>query len=521
MKYGKSAVILGIILILVTIHYKQPQKQQIGSDPLDVFQQQQAMRQEKERGMLTRGVYRDLTLNPLQADSAEQMTFLRDLLEGLVIYDRRGEIAPAVAEKWQTDDNKIWIFSLRKEAKWSNGEALTAHDFMRSWRQLALSGNRLSSYLQFMNIANAQAVIQKTLPVEQLGISVPDEHTLRIELDKPTPYLPKMLAHIALMPRYGGESVHFVGNGAYQLAAQNGDIIRLQQNSHYRNAAAVAFPQVQYQKITAAQDLNALNAPDIVEQPKSISKSAVDFPRLCTYFYEFNFNHPLLKESAVRKALVSMISPISIVQNEKLPGRADGSYLPKNMQFENENIWEPALLEQLFLQFGISEKNPLKLRLSYDNSLPHSAIARRLIQAWSQSDLIRIEADPQPKAALLEKRAKGDFHIIRSGWCADYNEPSAFLNLAYSKSPDNKVGYKNQAVDELLEQTLANNITEEKRTALYRQVYQILRNEHIVLPVFQYTGQVHIKPNISGYSTDNPTGVIYSKDLSRKIPHIP
>ncbi|BAS48791.1 periplasmic oligopeptide-binding protein [Aggregatibacter actinomycetemcomitans NUM4039] len=82
--------------------------------------------------MLVRGVYSDLFLNPLQASNIEQIAFLRDIFEGLVIYDPQGNLVPAVAESWQTKDNKIWRFTLRKEAQWSNGEPVTAQQFVAS-----------------------------------------------------------------------------------------------------------------------------------------------------------------------------------------------------------------------------------------------------------------------------------------------------------------------------------------------------------------------------------------------------
>ena len=98
-------------------------------------------------------------------------------------------------------------------------------------------------------------------------------------------------------------------------------------------------------------------------------------------------------------------------------------------------------MEQLLSQSKISEKAPLKLTLSYDQTELQSKIAQSLIRMWSQSDMIRIIGEGMPRQKLLENIAKGDFQIARSGWCADYNDPAAFLSLFYSHSPDNKSGY--------------------------------------------------------------------------------
>ena len=116
----------------------------------------------------------------------------------------------------------------------------------------------------------------------------------------------------------------------------------------------------------------------------------------------------------------------------------------------------------------------------------------------------------------MEKIAKGNFHIARSGWCADYNEPSAFLSLFYSHSPDNKSSYRNEEVDRLFEQSLK-VIPSAERTALYSRIEQILQEENVVLPLYQSRVPVYLHPTLNGYDSANPTEVIYSKDLFRRI----
>ena len=115
---------------------------------------------ESTRVELKRGVYGDLNLQPWQAQSEEQTQLLRDLFEGLMAYDAQGNLIPAVAESWQTKDNKTWIFTLRENAKWSNGEAVTASDFVQSWQTLSQSESPFKNYLAFMNVKNAKAVLE-------------------------------------------------------------------------------------------------------------------------------------------------------------------------------------------------------------------------------------------------------------------------------------------------------------------------------------------------------------------------
>lgn len=122
-----------------------------------------------------------------------------------------------------------------------------------------------------------------------------------------------------------------------------------------------------------------------------------------------------------------MISTRSIVQDVVPYMQATTQFLPYSMQMDSDLAWEPVVVEQVLEQQGITESKPLQFTLTYDQQPPNVEIAQRLIRMWSQSDMIRVKAQPVAWQQLLEKRAKRDFEVIRSGWCADYNEPSAFF----------------------------------------------------------------------------------------------
>ena len=118
---------------------------------------------ESNRVELKRGVYSDLTLQPWQAQSEEQTQLLRDLFEGLTAYDVQGNLVPAVAENWQTEDNKTWIFTLRENAKWSNGEPITASDFVQSWQTLSQSESPLKKLFGFYESEKYEGSIGKSV----------------------------------------------------------------------------------------------------------------------------------------------------------------------------------------------------------------------------------------------------------------------------------------------------------------------------------------------------------------------
>lgn len=175
------------------------------------------------------------TLDPHKTTGWPEANVMRDLLEGLVVMDPEGKTAPGVASHWQhSADLKTWTFYLRHDAKWSNGDPVTARDFVYSWRRLAdpKTKSPKASHLVDMQLLNSEAVIQGQLPAEKLGVSALDQHRLQLQLTQPVAYLVDMLVYYPLFPlhtptveQYGNgvdgnkwyAVKHHVGNGAYRL----------------------------------------------------------------------------------------------------------------------------------------------------------------------------------------------------------------------------------------------------------------------------------------------------------------
>lgn len=471
----------------------------------------QTIQMESHRTRLKRGISSELVFQSIDVINDEQVQLLRDLFEGLTAYDAKGNLVPSVAESWQAQDNKIWRFTLREQAKWSNGEAVTADDFVSTWQALSQSESPLKNYLAFMNMRNAGAVLAKLQTAESLGVIAEDARTLRIELDKPTPYLPSMLAHVSLLPQYLKSTETWVSNGAYQLQEFKPNHAVLIPNPYYWEKEKVTFKDVSYQTIRPHDSLEQL---DIAQYALGAAPNIQAFPQLCGYFYEFNLADPMLQKSAVRKAIVSMVSIKNLVSgiDNALPSSA---FLPKSLQGEQELPWEPVVVEQLLSQQGFSENHPLKLRIRYDDSPLHAEIATRLNRQLSQSDLLRVENEPMLWDGLQVARNQGDYQLIRSGWCADFNDPAAFLNLFYSKSPDNRNGYQNVEFDRLFENAMK-TADEKIRREIYMKLAQIVQQEHLVLPIFQYSKPVYLAPSVMGAEI-NAVNAIYSKNLWRKV----
>lgn len=423
----KSAVIFGVIFGLSGCD-KLNSSKSTNTATEEPPKQSQSIEQENtskpSRTLLTRAFTHPPSFEPWFVRYPEQEGLLRDLYEGLTAYDPEGKIVPGIAESWQTKDNKTWIFTLREGLRWSNGAPLVAQDVMLSWQALSQSNSPLRSYLAYLNLKNAKGVLEKNKPFKSLGIYAENDHTLRIELDKATPYLPEMLAHISLVPQYRDPD-YPVTNGAYMIESENVKSIHLVKNPYYWQKNNVAFERVAYLPFIATK----LSDFDVVVDVPEVNADLQHFPQLCSYFYEFNLNDSKVAKADVRKAIASLVSVTNIVNNE-IPEAIPSSYfLPKAMLNGQDSRWEPVVAEQLLAQNKINERHPLYLNVLYDEAPLHVNIAQRLVGQLTQSDMLRVDAQPVNWQTLQDKRQKGDFQVIRSGWCADFNHPMGILEF--------------------------------------------------------------------------------------------
>ncbi|WP_165827756.1 peptide ABC transporter substrate-binding protein [Glaesserella australis] len=462
---------------------------------------------------LTRAIYSaHLQLDPHFVKVSADAAPIRDLFTGLMAFNEQGNVIPALAREWFSDDGKNWLFILDENRRWSNGEPVTASDFVASWQRLVNPSNQspLANYLIYMGIEHAKAILQGEAKIETLGVKALNSHTLQITLHQVNRQLPQMLAHSALLPTYQGKKTEYaqlpVTNGAYKVNLIEKGRLQLQAVT-----PELPFQQVIYQLITTVQNPNRF---DIIENPlPNYTRDVKAFPRLCNYFYEFNFNDPALQKLEARQAIRAMVSPAEISRGFGIPNHLP---LPKTLVPQQDRIISTTSSEQLLNSMGISASQPLKLKITHDNDGIHSDIANKMALMLSRSDMFRVELEELNWQQFLTKREQQNFQLIRSGWCSDYDDALSFLNQFYSSSPDNKSGYKNEYVDQLLTQLNIENLTPEQRSQLVISVIHQLEKDVAVLPLFQYQRRVSIDPSLYGYDLNNASEVIYSKDLYRQ-----
>ena len=488
------------------------------------------------------------SLDPHKIEGVPESNVSRDLFEGLLISDVEGHPSPGVAEKWENKDFKVWTFHLRKNAKWSDGTPVTAHDFVYSWQRLANpnTASPYASYLQYGHIANIDDIIAGKKPATDLGVKAIDDNTFEVTLSEPVPYFYKLLVHPSVSPvpkaaveKFGEkwtQPANIVTNGAYKLKnwVVNERIV-LERNTQYWDNDKTVINQVTYLPISSeVTDVNRYRSGEIdmtynnmpIELFQKLKKEIpnevrVD-PYLCTYYYEINNQKAPFNDVRVRTALKLAMDRDIIVNKVKYQGDlpaysytppyTDGAKLvePEWFTWSQEKRNEEA--KKLLAEAGYTADKPLTFDLLYNTSDLHKKLAIAVASIWKKNLGANVKLENQEWKTFLDTRHQGTFDVARAGWCADYNEPTSFLNTMLSDSSNNTAHYKSPEFDKLIADTL--KVTDEaQRTELYAKAEQQLDKDSAIVPLYYYVNARLVKPWVGGYTGKDPMDNIYVKNL--------
>ena len=481
------------------------------------------------------------TLDPAAATTAEDKDAVRQLFEGLMNEGPDGTMLPGVAMSHQVSaDGFTYAFSLR-EASWSDGEQVTAGDFVHAWRRTVdpKGGFASARFLALMNVTNARRIIAGELPPDQLGVRAVDDRTLQVTLDRPTPHLLKMLADPATYPvphkaieQHGSawtQPGKLVGNGAFTLQVNAPGEIAFARNPTYWDAANVVMQSLRGVVVNSSDtalarylDGDLDRAPIPIGQYGQLSKDhpgqAVALPVPCTYAYVFNLSDKgpgALKDLRVRQALSLALDRDSIV--EQLQGGQRPAYgwthwalanLPAPEITRMTPDQRTSAARSLLAQAGFGPASPLALTLHYNTDEDHKALALAAQQSWKPLGVKLALSDDDWKTHA-DRMQRGDFDIARYSWCADYNDATSFLDWFRSDGPD-LGGWSNAAYDRLM----AEAETTPDPAAIHAQAESILATELPALFVYHYARAEMVNPAIKGLPTETAAGW-YGKDLYR------
>jgi len=487
-----------------------------------------------------------VTLDPHQSEDVSSGNILRDLFEGLVTEDATGKLIPGAAESWSiSEDGLTYSFKLRTCLAWSNGEALSASDFMFSLRRAVDPDTAAPMVSLLLPIKNAREIIAGKISVDKLGIEMPDAHHLIIKLEQPTPWFLQILSHPIAFPVYATSLVKnkdkafsagkLISNGPWKLQQWVPyEKLLLNQNPHYYNKKKLFFTQVIYYPIESTNtEFNRYRAGELdwtdtipPNKLKWINKNlpgeAFISPYLGTYYYGFNltrkpFNGQPDLRHALSLAIDREIITKKILGNGELP--AD-RWLPPAIAPSSANTGSTReqnlkLAKQFYNKAGYSRDKPLKTTLHYNSSDQNKRIAVAIAAMLKKNLGVKVELiNEEWKVFLNRRKNKAETQLYRASWIADYNDASNFLNLFTSNNPKNDTGYANPNYDELTKKIEITN-EKNKREKLIQQAEQLLLDDQVILPIYHYVSRHLVKLNIKGYKS-NLLDHHYSRDFFRE-----
>lgn len=485
-------------------------------------------------------------LDPHVVTGVPEHHLLTSLCEGLVITNPKGgPNLPGVAEKWSvSEDGLVYTFNLHPDAKWSNGEDVTADDFVWSWMRILTPslGSQYPDMLYY--VKNAAAYHTEEIDdFSMVGVKAADAKTLVVTLEQPYSFFIKLLSHYSTyaVPKdtvlahgtiddRNGEWTrpgNFVCNGPMQLKSwELNKKIVVEKNPFYWDADKVQLNEMHFYPVSneSTEDrmfrAGQLHVTNVVPQEKCPVYMKEKNPNLRidpyvgTYFYRINTLNPVLKDKRVRKALAMSINRKQIVENVSQCGqKAAYSFTPPGISgYEPDTTipFSPEEAKELLSEAGFANGEGFpKLEILFNTQEGHRKIALAIQQMWQQYLGIEVELVNTDWKVYLSREMIGDFQISRAGWIGDYEDPNTFLDLMRPNRGNNKTGWDNFEYDALIERANAQQDVD-KRYEILNEAEQLLIDEMPIIPIYTYVRQYQLSSDVQGWDP-NPTDTHHPK----------
>ncbi|WP_370978654.1 peptide ABC transporter substrate-binding protein [Agaribacterium sp. ZY112] len=476
-------------------------------------------------------------LDPLLSTGSPEHNIHLALYEGLVTkHPKTLAIEPGVAESWSlSEDGRTYRFKIRDEARWSNGETITASDYVWSWkRSLMPALGSEWGYLKYY-LEGAEAYHKgETDDFSSVGVKALDDKTLEITLVAPCHFFLQLLDHysyFAVHPEtilaHGAIDQpvskwtlpeNWVGNGPFALSKWVlNDVIETKKNEHYWDAANVKLNGVNFYPISDQQaEVRAFRSgkvhltysaslaiekiPYFKKQPGNVLR--VD-PIYASYYYEFNTQKEPFNDVRVRKAFSLAIDRALLTERVSKAGETPSWSLvppdPNGYEPKQYFNYDVVKAKQLLAEAGYPEGDGFPtVELLYNTNDNHRKIALAIQQMLNQNLGLQIELVNQEWKVFLNSRRDLEHDIARAGWIADYLDPSNFLEILVSDSGQNNTGWENNEYDHIIKQLKFTQDVNERR-ALFEQANKILATEFPVMPIYIYTDVNIVAPEVKGW----------------------
>ncbi|WP_053218109.1 peptide ABC transporter substrate-binding protein [Virgibacillus senegalensis] len=471
------------------------------------------------------------SFDPPEGFDAASWQSLNNLMEGLTRLGQDHQPEEATAEKWDiSDDGLEYTFHIRKDAKWSNGDDVTAEDFVYAWTRLLDPEEGFSSAFLGYFIKGGEAFNSGDGSAEDLGLEAVDEKTFKVTLEAPTGFFLNVISNPAFFPvnkavaeenpEWYAEADTFVANGPFKLSEWNHDSdFTMVKNDQYWDKDTVKLDEVHWAMVNETNteyqmfesgDLDTSEIPaDLADELLDSDQVVID-PQAGTQFYRFNVNEEPFQNVKIRKALAMAVNQDEIVdyvtKKGEEPARGFVSYGfedPSGNDFRDANgdlvTYDPEQAKQL-LEEGMEEEGYDELppiTLTYNTSDDNKKIAETVQQRFQQDLGIEITLENAEWNVFLQDQKDLKHQLSRSSFLADYGDPINFLESFVTDSSMNRTGWSNEEYDDLIAQA-KEEADEEKRWELMYEAEKVLFEEMPIVPVNFYNQVFLHKDNVSG-----------------------
>lgn len=473
------------------------------------------------------------TLDHHKTSTIPEANLMRDLYEGLVAPSAKAEVVPGVAESWEiSEDGLTYTFKLRTDAKWSNGDPVTAGDFVFAYQRIQDPKTAAPYANMLFPIDNAEAINKGEKQASDLGAKAIDDHTLEIKLNAPTPYFLQLLTHQSSFPLHAKSVKEFgdqytkpgnlVTNGAYMLKSFTpNDKIVMRKNPHFHDAANVQIDVVNYipfeERATCLRRFEAgevLSCSDIDNAQMDYMKQKLGdqlhiAPYLGTYYLPVKVKKEKLADPRVRQALSMAIDrdflAKEIWRESMLPGYSivppgiDNYPDPVFLPYKDKDILDREDEAKKLLEEAGVKEGSLTVELRHNTGENHkntmTAIADMLKNIGVNATIVEMEGT----GYFDYMKNDGDFDMTRAGWIGDYSDPQNFLFLFESANLGfNYPRWSNADYDKLMAEA---GTTKDlaARAKILRQAEELFLKEVPAIPILYYSSTALVSSKIKGW----------------------
>lgn len=478
-------------------------------------------------------------LDPHVVTGIPENHIVRALFEGLAVkHPVTLEPEPGVAERWETsDDGTVITFYLNPEARWSNGEQITASDYVWSWhRALHPKTGNLYAYMLFP-VKNAERYTKGEIDdFDEVGVKALDDTTLEVTLNAPTPYFIQLMDHystFAVHPetllKFGEMTDRFtpwtrvgniVSNGPFELAewAINRHVI-VRKSEHYWDRDAVKLNGVVFYPTENAVSEERMFRVEQLHRTEEVPLDKVPIyralpdspymqdPYLGTYFYLINTERPPTDDVRVRKALSMTVDRDQLIRTvlqdvftpaySITPPGTLGYQPPKTFDFDPEKA--RALLAEAGYPNG---ENWPGIEIIYNTNEAHRKIAVAIQQMWKKYLNIEVTISNQEWKVYLNSVSQRDFQVARRGWIGDYVDPNNFLDLYITDGGNNNTGFADPVYDDMILKQAPRAASREERFRIFFEAEKMLMEQMPIIPIYTYSTRHLVHPSVEGMTAN-------------------